>query len=181
MNAKQIIDRLKQMHGDAIVSVEAETLDPSVEIKPESLLEVCRTLRDDPELNMNMLNLISGVDYFEPNEKKAAKVDWEPHLEVLYHLTSIAPSNVASEHRLVVRVKLPRWAEDKEGELPELASVSGLWPTADWHEREVYDLMGIRFTNHPDMRRILCPEDWEGHPLRKDYVTPDEYQGIKVK
>ena len=180
MNAKKIIDLLQKKHSDAIVSVETETLDPSVEIKPEALLEVCRTLRDDPELNMNMLNLISGVDYFEPDEKKAAKVEWEPHLEVLYHFTSVSPSNVASEYRIVLRVKLPRWAEDKEGKMPELASVSGLWPTADWHEREVYDLMGIRFTNHPDMRRILCPEDWEGHPLRKDYVTPDEYQGIKV-
>ena len=74
---------------------------------------------------------------------------------------------------------LPRWKNDKPGELPELPSVSGLWSTADWHEREVYDLSGVYFTDHPNMRRILCPEDWVGHPLRKDYEMPLEYHGIR--
>ena len=82
-------------------------------------------------------------------------------------------------HRLVVKVKLPRWNEDREGELPELPSVASVWSTADWHEREVYDLMGVRFTDHPNPRRILCPEDWVGHPLRKDYEMPLEYHGIR--
>ena len=61
---------------------------------------------------------------------------------------------------------------------PVIPSVADIWPTADWHEREAYDLMGIRFSNHPDLRRILCPDDWEGHPLRKDYEFPLEYHGI---
>lgn len=180
MDAQKIFDILKRKHAEAIVSAVLDAVDPSIEIRAESLLEVCRTLRDDPQLNMNYLSMISGVDYFEPDEKRAATLDWEPHIEVLYHLSCIGTSNVAGKQRIVLRVKLPRWAGGKEGELPELASVSGIWPTADWHEREVYDLMGIRFTNHPDLRRILCPEDWPGHPLRKDYQTPDEYQGIKV-
>ena len=67
------------------------------------------------------------------------------------------------------------------GRLPEVASLAGVWRTADWHEREVYDLSGVSFTGHPDLRRILCPEDWVGHPLRKDYEMPLEYHGIRGK
>ena len=80
---------------------------------------------------------------------------------------------------LVLKVILPRWKDDDPGALPEVPSVSGVWPTADWHEREVYDLSGVWFTDHPDLRRILCPEDWIGHPLRKDYEMPLEYHGIR--
>nr|NIL97185.1 NADH-quinone oxidoreductase subunit C [Planctomycetales bacterium]NIM08772.1 NADH-quinone oxidoreductase subunit C [Planctomycetales bacterium]NIN08236.1 NADH-quinone oxidoreductase subunit C [Planctomycetales bacterium]NIN77361.1 NADH-quinone oxidoreductase subunit C [Planctomycetales bacterium]NIO34544.1 NADH-quinone oxidoreductase subunit C [Planctomycetales bacterium] len=71
--------------------------------------------------------------------------------------------------------------DDREGELPQICSVSGVWKTADWHEREVYDLIGVRFVGHPDLRRILCPEDWKGHPLRKDYQMPLEYHGIRCR
>ncbi len=79
----------------------------------------------------------------------------------------------------MVKVILPRWKDNKAGELPEVASVTELWDTADWHEREVYDLSGINFIGHPDLRRILLSEDWEGHPLRKDYEFPLEYHGIR--
>jgi NADH-quinone oxidoreductase subunit C len=123
-----------------------------------------------------MLNCISGVDYFEPDPKKAAKTGWTPHMEVVYHLWSF--KNKAS---LVVKVILPRWKDDVAGEIPEVPSVSGVWSGSDWHEREVYDLSGVRFTGHPNLRRILCPEDWEGHPLRKDYEMPLEYHGIRGK
>ena len=68
---------------------------------------------------------------------------------------------------------------DQAGELPEIPSLSKVWLIAEWHEREAYDLMGITFTGHPNLRRILCPEDWEGHPLRKDYEFPLEYHGIR--
>ena len=74
---------------------------------------------------------------------------------------------------------LPRWKDDEEGQLPELPSVTSVWNTADWHEREVYDLCGVRFQDHPNLRRILCPEDWVGYPLRKDYEMPLEYHGIR--
>jgi NADH-quinone oxidoreductase subunit C len=146
-------------------------------VGPRALPDVCRYLRDEPDLRFNFLNCISGVDYLQPDPKKAAKVDWEPHFEVLYHLSSL----VYKQHRLVLKVRLPRWEDDVEGHLPEVPTVSGVWSTANWHEREVFDLSGVRFTGHPDLRRILCPEDWEGHPLRKDYEMPTEYHGIRVR
>jgi NADH-quinone oxidoreductase subunit C len=95
-------------------------------------------------------------------------------MEVVYHLSSYT-----HKHRFVLKVTLPRWKGDKAGELPEVPSVTGLWSTADWHEREVFDLCGVHFTGHPDLTRILLSEDWVGHPLRKDYEFPLEYHGIR--
>ena len=149
-------------------------IDPWIEVAPDGLVAVCEYLRDDPNLQFELLNCITAVDYFEPDPKKAAKVDWQPHIELVYHLSSIR-----KKHTIVVKVRLPRWKNDQEGELPEVPSVSGVWSTADWHEREVYDLSGVRFLGHPNLRRILCPEDWVGHPLRKDYEMPLEYHGIR--
>jgi NADH-quinone oxidoreductase subunit C len=176
MEHAAILAKLQERFGPAIVASKLDTIDPWVEVAPGSLLEVCRYLRDEPSLRFDFLNCISGVDYCEPDPKKAAKIEWQPHLEVLYHLTSIV-----HRYRLVLKVTLPRWKDGVEGQLPELASVTSVWSTADWHEREVYDLSGVRFLDHPDFRRILCPEDWVGHPLRKDYQMPSEYHGIKVR
>jgi NADH-quinone oxidoreductase subunit C len=176
MQTQAIVQQLRQRFDQSIRTADAEALDPWVEVAPQALPEICRFLRDEPDLRFNMLHCISGVDYFQPDPKKAGKVDWEPHLEVLYHLSSIV-----HKHRIMLRVTLPRWKEDVEGNLPEVPTVSGVWKTANWHEREVYDLMGVCFTGHPDLRRILCPEDWAGHPLRKDYQMPDEYHGIRAR
>lgn len=176
MNIAAIADRLKQQFGEQIKHVDLECADPWIGIDAENLRDVCRFLCDTPDLQFDYLHCISGIDYLEPDPKKAKKIDWEPHFELLYHLSSMR-----HKHRLVLRVVLPRWKNDVEGQLLEVASVSDIWRTADWHEREVYDLCGVSFTGHPDLRRILCPEDWEGHPLRKDYETPDEYHGIRVK
>ena len=176
MDAGKILEQLKQQFGDKIVRADAEAVDPWAEITPDSVPEVCRWLRDEPTMKFNLLNCISGVDYYQPDEKKAKKIEWEPHSEVLYHLSSLV-----HKHRLMLRVTLPRWKDDAEGRLPEVPSVTGLWKTAIWHEREVFDLSGVEFVGHPDMRRILCPEDWEGHPLRKDYEMPTEYHGIRAK
>ncbi|MCR4413602.1 MAG: NADH-quinone oxidoreductase subunit C, partial [Thermoguttaceae bacterium] len=123
-------------------------------------------------LRFDQLNCISGVDYLQTDPKK--KADYAPHLELLYHLTSLV-----HKHRIVLRLVLPRWKDDVPGELPEVPTVSQVWRTADWHEREVFDLIGVRFVGHRDLRRILCPEDWKGHPLRKDYEMPLEYHGIR--
>ena len=174
MDAASILDRLKQRFGDRITGGNLEAVDPWIEVAPAALVEVCQALRDDADLRFNMLHCISSVDYFEPDEKKRAKVEWQPHLEVLYHLSSLV-----HRHRIVLKVLLPRWKGDKPGELPEAPSVTGVWPGANWHEREVFDLGGVRFVGHPDLRRILCPEDWAGHPLRKDYEMPVEYHGIR--
>jgi NADH-quinone oxidoreductase subunit C len=176
MHAQAILERLQQRFDAEIVSSDLEAIDPWIEVAVEALPEVCRYLRDEPELRFNMLNCISGVDYFQPDPKKAAKVGWEPHLELLYHLSSLV-----HKHRIVLKVILPRWKDDVEGDLPEAPTVSDVWSTANWHEREVFDLCGVRFTGHPDLRRILCADDWEGHPLRKDYEMPTECHGIRSR
>jgi NADH-quinone oxidoreductase subunit C len=174
MSGQTFVDRLKQKFPDKITGANLEAIDPWIEVSPAGLVDVCLYLRDEPGLRFNFLNCISGVDYFEADPKKAAKTGWEPHLEVVYHLWSL-PHKTS----LVVKVILPRWKNNTPGEIPELSTVSNVWSTADWHEREVYDLSGVRFIGHPNLRRILCPEDWVGYPLRKDYEMPLEYHGIR--
>jgi NADH-quinone oxidoreductase subunit C len=174
MTTADIIASLEQKFGDRIKSKKADALDPYVVVEPADLEAVCRYLRSEPRLGFDMLNCISGVDYLEPDPKKAPKAGFEPHTEVVYHLSSFQ-----NRHRFVVKVVLPRWKDNKPGELPEVPSLTSLWAIADWHEREVYDLSGIRFVGHPDLRRILLSEDWVGHPLRKDYEFPLEYHGIR--
>lgn len=176
MNVQEIHDRLSRMFPTWLVAHDFEAVDAWIEIKADGLPDVAGYLRHDPDLWFNMLHCVTAVDYFEPDAKKAAQASWQPHLELLYHLSSIA-----HRHRLVLKVTLPRWQDDTPGRLPEVASLSGVWSTADWHEREVFDLMGVRFQGHPDPRRILCPEDWVGHPLRKDYEMPAEYHGIPAR
>lgn len=174
MSGEAFLASLKKRFGDKITGANLQALDPWIEVSTEGLLDVCGYLRDEPTLRFDMLNCITAVDYFEPDPKKASKTGWDPHIELVYHLSSIE-----KKHTLVLKVMLPRWKNDEEGELPEVPTVSAIWPTADWHEREVYDLSGIHFTGHPNLRRILCPEDWVGYPLRKDYEMPLEYHGIR--
>ncbi len=174
MNVPGIHARLIDRFGPWLVAHDFEALDPWIEVKAEGLLELCRHLRREPELAFDMLHCITAVDYFEADPKKAAQV--EPHMELIYHLSSMV-----HRHRLVLKVCLPRWREDKPGQLPEVPSLSGVWSTADWHEREVFDLSGVCFVGHRELRRILCPEDWVGHPLRKDYQMPAEYHGIPAR
>lgn len=176
MDLQKLYVELRERFGDDVRGLTMDVLDPWIEVAPGRLIEVCRHLKNSPEWRFDLLNCITAVDFFEPDPKKAAKTGWQPHLEVLYHLSS-----TVHKHRSLVKVLLPRWQDERAGALPELPSVSGVWRTADWHEREVFDLMGVRFLDHPDLRRILCPEDWVGHPLRKDYEMPLEYHGIRNK
>jgi NADH-quinone oxidoreductase subunit C len=176
MNVQDIHARLAESFQPSLVAQDFEAVDPWIEVKPDDLPEIARYLRDQDNLRFDMLHCITAVDYFEPDAKKAAAVKWQPHLELLYHLSS-----TVHRHRLVLKVSLPRWQGDVPGELPEVSSVTSVWSTANWHEREVFDLSGVRFVGHPDLRRILCPEDWVGHPLRKDYQMPAEYHGILAR
>jgi NADH-quinone oxidoreductase subunit C len=114
-------------------------------------------LREDKRTKFNYLYCLSGVDNNDGT------------FTVVYHLESLGIHG----HRLEVKANCSK-------EKPEIPSVSEIWRTADWHEREVYDLFGIKFIGHPDLRRILCPEDWEGHPLRKDYKVAEYYHGIRI-
>lgn len=176
MSGQDFLGRLQKKFGDKITGSNLEAIDPWIEVSPAGLVEVCRYLRDEPDLRFNFLNCITAVDYCEPDPKKAAKAGFDPHLELVYHLWSLPHKS-----SLVVKVMLPRWQNGKPGEIPAVPSVFELWKTADWHEREVYDLSGVHFTGHPNLRRILCPEDWEGYPLRKDYEMPLEYHGIRCR
>jgi NADH-quinone oxidoreductase subunit C len=174
MSPAEIIRVLEEKWGERIRSKNLEAVDPFAVIDAADLLEVCRFLRDDPRLQFDILNCISGVDYLELDPKKAPKAGYEPHLEVVYHLSSFR-----QRHRFVLKVLLPRWKDNQPDQIPEVPSVTSLWRTAEWHEREVYDLSGVWFTGHPELTRILLSEDWVGHPLRKDYEFPLEYHGIR--
>ena len=174
MTAAQIIEILEQKFGDKIKAKKPDAIDSDVVAEPANLLAVCRFLRDDPRLRFDLLHNISGVDYLEPDPKKAPKAGFDPHLEVVYHFQSFT-----HKHRFVVKVMLPRWKDDRPGSLPEVPSLTTLYGSADWHEREVYDLCGVHFVGHPELTRILLSEDWVGHPLRKDYEFPLEYHGIR--
>jgi len=141
------VTRLRNTFPDAVLNVEEFRGDVTVTLKRDGLLQVCTFLRDDPDYSFRFLVDVTAVDY---NEKI-------PRFVVVYHLLSLE-----CNHRLCLKVHL-------EGQEPEIETVTGIWPTANWHERETYDLMGVRFTGHPDLRRILLPDHWECHPLRKDY------------
>ena len=162
---------------DALALLQAEfpgAVGPNGTVAPDRLVDVCRFLRDDPRCRFDLLNDVCGVDYLEPDPKKLPKAGFEPHIEVVYQLSSFAHPG----RRLTLRVVLPRGTTD---ELPEVPTVTGVWPAADWHERECFDLVGVRFVGHPDPRRILLNDDWVGHPLRKDYEFPLEYHGIRCR
>jgi NADH-quinone oxidoreductase subunit C len=176
MRGADFVDQLEGAVPGAVVERSFEAIDPWLEIAPEKLLEACRWLKHSCEIRFDGLQCITAVDWCEPDPKKAAKVSWEPHTELVYHLWS-----TTSRVSLVLKTNLPRWKNDEPGCLPEVASVTSVWRGADWHEREVYDLSGVHFVGHPDLRRILCPEDWEGYPLRKDYEMPLEYHGMRAR
>lgn len=133
-------------------------------LEPKHLYVVADFLWKSPETYFDQLSCLTAID----NGLEKGTMD------LIYTLYSIP-----FHETLHLKLVLPRLLND--GQLPEVDSLAAIWKTADWHEREVFDLMGVRFANHPDLRRILLPEDWEGHPLRKDYVQQEKYHGIQVK
>ena len=175
MNIQEVHAILLEQFGESVVGAEpVSAIDPWIAVSAKSIVEVGQFLRDDERLRFDHLNDLCGADYLEPDAKKAAKFGHDPHVEVVYQLSSIS-----MKHRIKVKVILPRWKDDEQGKLPVVPSVSSVWGIADWHEREAYDLVGIYFEGHPNLRRILCPEDWQGHALRKDYEFPLEYHGVR--
>ncbi|MEL6132052.1 MAG: NADH-quinone oxidoreductase subunit C [Bacteroidota bacterium] len=162
----QIEEVLRQTFPEAVIlDVQADVSQPWVLVHAEHIQEVAAFLLKDPRFYFDFLNCLSGVD-------KGEKVN---ELQVVYHITSLI-----HEHRLVLKVSIPKSLEGQADYRPTVGSVSHIWRAADWHEREAYDMLGIYFEGHPDLRRILMPEDWPGHPLRKDYENPDTYHNIKV-
>lgn len=170
---EEIFTILKNKFGESILElVTAQPVEHFIRVNPIEINSVCSYLRYDEELLFDSLMNLSGVD--DANGKKTADADGTQiisggTLSVYYHLES-----TKLRHKLTLKVSTER-------EKPEVASVESTWRHADWHEREAYDLLGIIFLNHPDLRRILMPYDWEaGYPLRKDYKNPEFYQGMKV-
>jgi NADH-quinone oxidoreductase subunit C len=152
MDGSAILARLTERFGPAILSTHAHRGDHTAVVDRAAIAEVLRVCRDDPELRFEMLVDLTAVDYLHYAGRE------EPaRFEVVYHLYS-----VTHNHRL--RLKVPVEEDD-----PVVPTAVPLWPIANWYEREVWDMFGIRFEGHPDLRRLLLYEEFEGHPLRKDY------------
>ncbi len=156
MTAQEIFDVLKTKFGDAIVELKLNVTQPWISIAHNRTKEICLFLRDDNEMQFDYLSCLSGVDY---NDRT---------LGIVYHLASMVYN-----HKIVLKTFYTRTD-------PHIQSVSNVWGTANWHEREVFDLFGIIIDEHPDLRRILLPDDWEGNPLRKDYRIQEFYHGMKI-
>jgi NADH-quinone oxidoreductase subunit C len=155
MTCEDAVKKLREAFPDSIheeIHFRGET---TLRIAKSSLRDICLHARD--RLGFNYLVDVSSVDHFGD----------EPRYELVYELYSMKDG---------VYLRLKSKVSEDDNSSP---TVSDIWPTADWHEREAYDLSGVWFSGHPDLRRILCPEDWEGYPLRKDYEQPLEYHGIR--
>ena len=154
LQAKQIFEELAATFPE--VALQFDEALPCVLVPPDAIKDIGLQLRDADPYKFDYLSCLSGVDYADGT------------LGVVYHLYSWP-----NGHKLTVKVIVPK-------ENPHVASVERVWRTADWHEREAFDLYGIHFDGHRDLRRILMPEDWDGYPLRKDYQVPEFYNGMKV-
>ena len=185
------IEELKARIESAVPSARLEILandspaaQPSLVVNRESVVEVARFLKDDPELKMDYASNVSGVDWLDQVTKEKVKlkkvvdgVEGEVeetiertragYLEVVYHLYSMT----LKHGPVIIRVRTPNRATDTE-----VPSLTPIWRGAEFQEREIYDLYGVRFSGHPDLRRILMWDGYTEHPMRKDYVEPDDYE-----
>lgn len=156
MQIDEIYDKLKSRFNEAILDMpEVKAGDRFINILHENLYEVAMYLRDDSELQFDYMMCLSGID--------AGK-----ELAVTYHIYSYK-----FDHKIIIKTTVSK-------DNPKVPSLERVWRTADWHEREAWDMYGIEFTGHHNLIRILNPYDWEGYPLRKDYKTPEFYHDMKV-
>jgi NADH-quinone oxidoreductase subunit C len=164
----EVADELERAYPeftDAIYRIVVDRGELTFYVKPDRIREVCQVLRDDPSLRFELCSSVSGVDYLDISP------DDPNRLHAVYHLTSMT-----YRRRIRLEVAVPV-------ENPHMQSVTSVYPTADWQERETYDMFGIVFDGHPALTRILMPDDWEGHPQRKDYPlggVPVEYKGAEI-
>ncbi len=158
MDAKELYASLEKQFPGKVSDFKADVKEPYLTVAGDSIVDVCRFSRDSAGLRFEVLSDLTALDW--PKEEK---------IEVVYHLFSYSEN-----HQIVLKVDLPR-------DNPRIATVEEIWKVANWFEREVYDLFGVIFDGHTDLRRIMLPEDWVGFPLRKDYVEQEEYDGISTQ
>src|SRR5215813_3756440 len=147
ITALPVVEKLKAQFADAVQEVTEAYGELTVVVRQDRIVEICRVLKADPDLRYDLLLDMAGVDY----------LGREPRFEVVYHLYSLSYNR-----RLRLKVRVPA----SDAVVPSVVSV---WSTANWHEREAFDMLGIRFSGHPDLRRIYMTDDYPGHPLRKDF------------
>jgi NADH-quinone oxidoreductase subunit C len=157
MEIAAVQKKLEEMFGAAVGPVSEGRLESWIEVDADKVDAVCELLRDDPELRFDALINLTGCDFPEKG-----------HIQIVYSLMSYGHG-----HELTLKVNAERDA-------PAVNTVENVWPAANWLEREVYDLLGVDFAGHSDLRRILLPDDWIGSPLRKDYVEAPDYHGIST-
>ncbi len=155
MTINEIHEKLRAQFGDAVGPLSEPKIDPFCAVRADRLVDVCRWLKATPGVELNFCEDLTAVDWPKRNV-----------IEVVYHLYSYV-----HRHGIVLKVEADRAS-------PSVPSVEGVWKAAAIMEREVYDLFGVAFTGHPDLRRILLPDDWVGHPLRKDYQEAGGYHGV---
>jgi NADH-quinone oxidoreductase subunit C len=155
MTTVEIHERLKARFGDDVGPLSEPKIDQHCVVKGERIVEICRFLKAEPALAFDFLEDLTAVDWPKKNV-----------IEIVYHLVSMT-------HRHVLKLKV-----EADRAAPSVATVECVWKTANWFEREVYDLFGVEFPGHPDLRRIMLPDDWVGHPLRKDYQEVGGWHGI---
>lgn len=158
MDAKEIYGAIEKQFPGKVRDFKGDVLEPYFLADREAIVEICRFLRDGAGLQFEVLSDLTALDW--PKEEK---------LQIVYHLFSYSQC-----HQAVIKVDLPR-------DNPNISTVEEIWKVANWFEREVYDLFGVVFDGHSDLRRIMLPEDWTGYPLRKDYVEQEEYDGISTQ
>ena len=158
MEAKDVFAQLEKQFSGKVSDFKGEVKEPYLTVAPPAIVEVCRYLRDGEALKFEVLSDQTALDW--PKEEK---------IQIVYHLFSYTHN-----HQIVLKVDLPR-------DNPKIATLENVWKVANWFEREVYDLFGVIFEGHSDLRRIMLPEDWVGYPLRKDYVEQEEYDGISTQ